>query len=126
MVMVDVAGSGFQVGSPAVTTITAANYSSGLVGPSTAAHPSFTLGTMAARRGAPPFFRDTGGPPSASSTTKEAAPTPLRLFGRVVVVDRRLDIRRRTWSPAARGAPPLSVERRPRPTASASRYNKGR
>jgi hypothetical protein len=58
---------------------------------------------MAARRGAPPFFRDTGGPPSASSMTKEAAPTPLRLFGRVVAVDRRLDIRRRTWSPAARG-----------------------
>jgi hypothetical protein len=28
--------------------------------------------------------------------------------------------------PRREGAPPLSVERRPRPTASASRYNKGR
>jgi hypothetical protein len=125
MVMVDVAGSGFRAGSPAVTTITAANFS-GLVGPSTAVHLSFTLGTMAARRGAPSFFRYTGGPPSASSTTKEATPTPLRLFGHVVAVDRRPGIRHRTWSPAARGAPPLSVERRPRPTAGASRCNKGR
>jgi hypothetical protein len=81
---------------------------------------------MAARRGAPPFFRYIGGPPSASSTTKEAAPTPLRLFGHVVAVDRCLGIRRHTWRPAARGAPPLSVERRPRPTGGASRCNKGR
>jgi hypothetical protein len=81
---------------------------------------------MAARRGAPPFFRDTGGPPSASSMTKEAAPTLLRLFGHVVAVDRRPGIRHHTWSAVARRAPPLSVERRPRPTAGASRCNKGR
>jgi hypothetical protein len=103
MVKVDVTDSGFQVGSPVVTTITAANFSSSLVGPSTTAHPSFTLGTMAARKSAPPFFRDADGPPAISSTTKEAAPTPPCLFGRVAAVDRRPGIHRRTWSPAARG-----------------------
>jgi hypothetical protein len=66
--------------------------------------PEVQLGTMAARRGAPPFFRDLAGPLSTPSTTEEVAPKPPRLFGRVAAVDRRPDIRRRTWSPAAMGA----------------------
>jgi hypothetical protein len=80
---------------------------SGLAGPTTAAHPSFTVGTMAARRGAPPFFSDDGGPPSASltPTTKEAAAAAPNLFGRVGAVDRRPGIRRGTWSPAVLGLP---------------------
>jgi hypothetical protein len=59
---------------------------------------------MAARRGAPPFFRDLAGPLSAPSMTKEAAPKSPRLFGRVAAVDRGPGICRRTWSPAAIGA----------------------
>jgi hypothetical protein len=46
---------------------------SGLAGCSTVAHLSFTLATMTTRRGAPPFFRDVGGPLFASSTTQEVA-----------------------------------------------------
>jgi hypothetical protein len=83
MAAVGIAGFGFQASSTAVTTFTTANFFSGLAGPSTAAHPSFTLGTMAARRGAPPFFRDLAGPLYAPSMTKEAAPKLPRLFGRV-------------------------------------------
>jgi hypothetical protein len=73
----------------------------------TAAHPSFTVGTMAAHRGAPPFFSDDGGPSSASSTpaTEEAAAAAPSPFGRVGVVDRRPGIRRGTWSPVALGLP---------------------
>jgi hypothetical protein len=71
----------------------------------TATHPSFTVGTMAARHGAPPFFSDNGGPPSASSSpaTKEAAAAAPSPFGRVGAVNRSLGIRCGTWSPAALG-----------------------
>jgi hypothetical protein len=62
MAAVSIACSGFQADSPAITTITAANFSSDLIGPSMAVHPRFRLGTMAAYRGAPPFFRDADGP----------------------------------------------------------------
>jgi hypothetical protein len=83
----------------------AATSTPGLAGPTTAAHPSFTVGTMAARRGAPPFFFDDGGPPSASSSPaiEEAVATAPSPFGRVGAVDRRPGIRRGTWSPAALG-----------------------
>jgi hypothetical protein len=61
------------------------------------AHPSFTLGTMVTRRGAPLLARDTDGPLSVSSTTSQAttpaAPSPLC---RVAVVDHRLGIQRGT------------------------------
>lgn len=80
---------------------------SGLARTTTGLHPSFTIGTMVAHTGAPPFFRNNagaGGPPSASLTTNPAAgcpaPSPL---GRVGVVDRRPSIRRGTWSPASLG-----------------------
>jgi hypothetical protein len=78
----------------------------GLVGPTTAAHPSFTVGTMAARRGAPPFFTDDGGPPSASSTpaTEETTAAAPNIFSRRVgAIDPRPGLRRGTWSPAALG-----------------------
>jgi hypothetical protein len=100
MVAVGIACSGFQAGSPTVATITAANFSSDLVGPLTVAQPSFTLGTMAARRGAPSFFRDAGGPQFAPSTTNEETTTATCLFGRVAAVDHR------PASAVACGAPP--------------------
>ncbi|RLM56098.1 hypothetical protein C2845_PM10G09570 [Panicum miliaceum] len=90
------------------------------------AHPSFTIGTMAARQSAPPFF-NSGGPSAAAASaaaastatdapgmapaspsaetdaTTSTTPTPARLFGRVAATDRRPGIRRGTWSPAALG-----------------------
>jgi hypothetical protein len=85
--------------------------SPGLAGPSTTVHPSFTTGTMAARRGTPSFFSDAGGPPSASSATVTheavaAAPSP---FGHVGAIDRRPGIRHGTWSLAALGLPSFDL-----------------
>jgi hypothetical protein len=61
---------------------------------------------MAARRGAPSFFTDDGGLPSASSTpaTEETAAAAPNIFGRRVgAAARRPGIRRDTWSPAVLG-----------------------
>ena len=97
-------GFGPQAGPPTIQSFTAANFTSGLTGPSTAVHSSFIIGTMAARQGAPPFFNNAGGPPSASSVmTQEVVPKPACLFGRVAAIDRRPGIRRGTWSPASLG-----------------------
>jgi hypothetical protein len=76
-----------------------------------AVHPSLNIGTMAARRSALSFFSDASGPLSASSTTATqevaaAAPNP---FGRVGVVDHRLEIRHGTWSPAVLGLPSFDL-----------------
>nr|TKW03698.1 hypothetical protein SEVIR_7G058501v2 [Setaria viridis] len=65
------------------------------------AHPSFRLGTMAARRGEPPFFKEDGTPVSESSATKDAE-TPMD-HGRKTAVDRRPEIRCSTWGPATLG-----------------------
>jgi hypothetical protein len=56
----------------------------GFAGSLTAAHPSFSIGTMAARRGAPPFFTNDGGPPSPSSSpaTKDTAAAASSTYGR--------------------------------------------
>jgi hypothetical protein len=70
-----------QAGPPAITSFTtAANFESGLFGPSTAVHLSFTIGRMAAHHSAPPFFKASGEPLSTSSVTKEAATTALLVF----------------------------------------------
>jgi hypothetical protein len=82
--------------------------SPGLAGPSTAAHQSTMVGTMAAHRGAPPFFTDDGGPPSTSSSqaTKDTAPAASSIYGRRMgATDRRPGLRRGTWSPASLGLP---------------------
>lgn len=67
-------------------------------------HPSFVIGTMAARRGAPPFFKENGTPVSASSATKDAEATDApENHGRKTAVDHRPGIRRGTWNPATLG-----------------------
>ena len=81
-----------------------------------AMHPSFIVGTRAARRGAPPFYK-AGGPsmaasaalttPASPATPNDAststAPSPARLLGRVAAINRRPGIRRGTWSPTVLG-----------------------
>ncbi|CAN6178198.1 unnamed protein product [Urochloa humidicola] len=66
-------------GIPAITSFTAANAMSGFVGVTTTTHPGFTAGTMAARRGTPPFFNfggpSTAAPQAASASTAMAALT---------------------------------------------------
>jgi hypothetical protein len=99
------AGFSPQAGSAAIHSFMTATMSPGLAGSSMVVHPSLNARTMAARRSAASFFSDAGGPPSVSSTTTTqeaaaAAPSPL---GHIGAVDRRLGIRRDTWSPAALG-----------------------
>jgi hypothetical protein len=96
---------GPQAGPATIHSFTAAAMSPGLAEPSTVVHPSFTGRTIAACRGATPFFSEAGEPPSASSTTgtQEATATAPSQFGRVGTVDRRPGIRRGSWSPAALG-----------------------
>jgi hypothetical protein len=80
----------------------------GFAGSPTVAHPSFSVGTMAARRGAPPFFTNDGSPPSPSSSpaTKDTAAAASSTYGRRMgATDRRPGLRRGSWSPAALGLP---------------------
>ncbi|RLM61755.1 hypothetical protein C2845_PM14G04390 [Panicum miliaceum] len=105
----------------AITSFTAANAASGLAGATMAAHPSFTIGTMAARRNAPPFFNSSGlsaaatsaaseapgmvpaSPSAATDATVSTAPLPARIFSRVAAMDRWPGIRHCSWCPAALG-----------------------
>ncbi|RLM61002.1 hypothetical protein C2845_PM14G12740 [Panicum miliaceum] len=105
----------------AITSFTAANAASGFVKATAVAHPSFTIGMMAAHRGAPPFYDASGpstaapaeasvmaspapaSPPSAAGTSSTNAPSPPRPFGHVAATDHRPSIRRGTWSPATLG-----------------------
>ncbi|XP_039851001.1 nuclear pore complex protein DDB_G0274915-like [Panicum virgatum] len=103
----------------APTPPTSSNAGLGLqAGPSTniggttmALHSSFIVGTRAARRGTPPFYK-AGNPSTAASATSTPptspatptdAPSPTRLLGPMAATDRRSGIRRGTWSPAALG-----------------------
>jgi hypothetical protein len=103
----DNAGFGPQAGPAAIHSFTPTTMSPSLARPSMAVHPSLNAGTMAAHRSAAPLFSDAGGPPFVSSTTanQEAAAAAPNLFGRVRAVDRRLGIRRGTWSPTVLGLP---------------------
>ncbi|KAG2581419.1 hypothetical protein PVAP13_6KG028035 [Panicum virgatum] len=108
----------------APTPPTSGNAGLGLqAGPSTniggttmALHSSFIVGTRAARRGAPPFYK-AGNPSTAASATStppaspatpidasaSTAPSLARLLGHMAATDRRSGIRRGTWSPAMLG-----------------------
>ncbi|RLN12209.1 hypothetical protein C2845_PM09G23970 [Panicum miliaceum] len=101
------AGFGPQAGpsNAAITSFTAANTASGFAGPTMETHPSFVVGTRAARRGAPPYYNSSGLSSTAASAASAtpSAPTPARLFGRVAATDRRPGIWCGTWSPAALG-----------------------
>jgi len=101
----------------APTPLTSGNAGFGLqAGTTMALHSSFIVGTRAARRGAPPFYKAgkpstaasaTSTPPTSPATPTDAsastAPSPARLLGHMAATDRRSGIRRGTWSPAALG-----------------------
>ena len=86
-----------------------------------AMHPSFIVGTRAARRGASPFYK-AGNPSTAASATStppaspamstdasaSTAPSPARLLGHMAATDRRSGICRGTRSPVALGSPPAT------------------
>ena len=90
--------------------------STNIGGTTMALHSSFIIGTRAARRGAPSFYKAgnpstaasaTSTPPASPATPTDAsastAPSPARLLGHMAATDRRSGIRRGTWSPAALG-----------------------
>lgn len=106
-------------GGPTILSFTAANATTGSTGATTAVHPSFIVGTRAARRGAPPFYNSNDrlsaiavsaasgapqpSPAAAPPPSAVEAPSPAHIFGRVAAMDRRPGIRLGTWNPAALG-----------------------
>jgi len=106
-------------GGPTILSFTAANATTGSTGATTAVHPSFIVGTRAARRGAPLFYNSNDrlsaiavsaasgapqpSPAAAPPPSAVEAPSPAHIFGRVAAMDRRPGIRLGTWNPAALG-----------------------
>ncbi|KAG2628996.1 hypothetical protein PVAP13_3KG395504 [Panicum virgatum] len=95
-----------------------ADPSTNVGGTTMATHPSFIVGTRAARRGAPPYYNSNGpstvtasvpsgvpGSPSAGAapSSTSAAPSLAQIVGHVAATDHRPGIRRGTWDPAALG-----------------------